>query len=277
MFMCEPVTCFGTKMNIAVLGGGTIGSAVAMALNRNGYCVTVTRRSPDKLDSLKMLGINTTSDNNLAAADADIIILVLKPQDVLGLLKEISGYTAGKIVISLAAALKIAKIRDIIPEAKVVRAMTNVAARVGGGYTVYSTDSLSEDEHRKVSALLGCFGAAEKIEERYMDALTAMSGSGPAYIFTIIESMVYAGLKVGLPRELALRSSYETILGSAKLVAEGNSTVSELRDLVTTPGGVTIDALYELENAGIKTAFMRAIEAATNKARRISDNIDAIK
>ena len=107
-----------------------------------------------------------------------------------------------------------------------------------------------------------------------MDALTALGGSGPAYIFTIIEAMVYGGLKVGLPRDLALRDSYQTIMGAAKLVAESGDHPSQLKDLVTTPGGVTIDALYELEDSGIRTAFMRAIEAATDKAKIISDALE---
>jgi len=261
-------------MRVSVLGGGTIGSAAAEALNSSGHEVTVTRRSAAKLEKLENLGIRTMSDNIVAAQEAEIILMVLKPLDTLFLLEKIGDHTRGKIVISLAAALSTSKIKSLIPDSKVVRAMTNVAARVGGGYTVYSSDDLSESEEGVVSGLLNSFGKTEKVEERYMDALTAMSGSGPAYIFTIIEAMVYAGLKVGLPRELALRSSYQTILGSAKLVAEGNSHVSELRDLVTTPGGVTIDALYELENSGIRTAFMRAIEAATNKARKISEEID---
>ncbi len=263
-------------MRIAVLGGGTIGSAVAEALYRKGHEVIVTRRSAEKLERLSKLGVEVSSNNLSACSGADIVILVVKPLDALSLLRDISGMIEGKILISLAAALKIKKIREVCPESMVVRAMTNVAARVGGGYTVYSSNSLGGEEIKTVEGILSCFGDVERVEEKHMDALTAMSGSGPAYIFTIIESMVYAGLKVGLPRELALRSSYQTILGSAKLVAEEDSHVSELRDLVTTPGGVTIDALYELENAGIRTAFMRAIESATQKARKISDEIDIL-
>lgn len=263
-------------MKIGVIGGGTIGSAVAESLNRNGHEVTVTRRSLHKLERLKELGIGISSDNKSVAQSSDVVLIVVKPLDAIAILKEISPILQGKIVISLAAALKVSKIREILPYSKVVRAMTNIAASVGGGYTVYCSNGLEVADENSVKAVLSCFGDAERVEERYMDALTAMSGSGPAYIFTVIESMVYAGLKVGLPRELALRSSYQTVLGSAKLVAEGKSHVSELRDLVTTPGGVTIDALYELENAGIRTAFMRAVESAALKARKISDDIDRI-
>lgn len=261
-------------MKISVLGGGTIGSAIAEALHKNGHNVTVTRRSVEKISGLAKMGIQVTSRNDKAAEDSEIIIIAMKPYDALAVLKELSGATKGKLVISMVAAVKEKQIRSLIPEATVVRAMTNVAARVGGGFTVYCSKSLTEENEKNVVELLKCFGETEKVEEKYMDALTALGGSGPAYIFTIIEAMVYGGLKVGLPRDLALRDSYQTIMGAAKLVAESGDHPSQLKDLVTTPGGVTIDALYELEDSGIRTAFMRAIEAATDKARMISDALE---
>ncbi|MGC8673183.1 MAG: pyrroline-5-carboxylate reductase dimerization domain-containing protein, partial [Thermoplasmata archaeon] len=124
-----------------------------------------------------------------------------------------------------------------------------------------------------VLEILSSFGEIEEVEERYMDALTAVSGSGPAYILTVIEAMMYAGLKVGLPRDLALKASYETVLGTAKLVSESGDHPSILKELVITPSGVTIDGIYELEDSGIRTAFMRAIESATNKSKLITDSI----
>lgn len=261
-------------MKISVLGGGTIGTAVALALRNRGHEVIVTRRSAKGSDVLSDAGIEVHTDNIRAVESADTVIVALKPLDGITVLRNLKSKLEGKLVISMAAALSTSKMRSLIPAAKVVRAMTNIAARVGGGYTVFCHNDLSKDDIRKVTEILSCFGECELVEERHMDALTAMSGSGPAYIFTVIESMVYAGLKVGLPRELALRSSYQTVLGSAKLVAASDSHVSELRDLVTTPGGVTIDALYELEEAGLRTAFMRAIAAATEKARKISDSLE---
>lgn len=263
-------------MKVSVIGGGTIGTAVAIALRGGGHEVVVTRRSTGKIEGLTGKGISVSNDNMDAINKTGITVISLKPLDAIAVLKELKDLLKGRVVISMAAALRISKISSILTESKVVRAMTNIAARVGGGYTVYSYDHLDAEDEKAVSHLLGCLGESERVEEKYMDALTAMSGSGPAYIFTVIESMVYAGLKVGLPRELALRSSYQTVLGSAKLVATGENHISELRDLVTTPGGVTIDALYELESAGIRTAFMRAIEAATEKAKKISDTLEKV-
>ena len=261
-------------MEIAVIGGGTIGSAIAEGLKKKGYGVTATRRSVEKLQRLAEMGVQVTSDNAEAVRKADVVIVALKPYDALEAIPKVSGEMRGKILISMIAAVKMARIKALAPDSIVVRAMTNVAAKVGGGYTVYCSNMLDASGEKDVISILGCLGETERVEERYMDALTALSGSGPAYIFTIIEAMVYAGLKVGLPRELALRSSYQTILGSAKLVRESGYHPSELRDLVTTPGGVTIDALYELEDSGIRTAFMRAIESATGKAKTISDSLD---
>ena len=261
-------------MKVAVIGGGTIGSAIAESLQRKGHKVLVTRRSVEKLKGLRDLGIDVSQDNEKAARLAEVIVIVLKPFDSIPVLRKITKYTEGKLVISMAAAVRISKIKPLVPGARVVRAMTNIAARVGGGYTVYSSLDLDTESEKTTKDILSCFGDTERVDEKYMDALTAMSGSGPAYIFTVIEAMVYAGLKVGLPRELALRSSYQTVLGAAKLVSQSSSHISELRDLVTTPGGVTIDALYELEDAGIRTAFMRAIVAATEKARSISAELD---
>lgn len=260
-------------MKISVIGGGTIGASIAERLQAKGFEVTVTRRSTGKLAELAQKNIRVTSDNISASKGADVVIIALKPKDTLRVLPEIAIHLKDKLLISMVAAIKESNLKKMAGEAVVVRAMTNIAAKVGGGYTVYCSKDLTEYSERSIQDIFSAFGDYDRVEEKYMDALTAISGSGPAYIFTIIEAMVYAGLKVGLPRDLSLRSSYETILGSAKLVAETGYHPSELRDLVTTPGGVTIDALYELEDSGIRTAFMRAIEAATKKAKIISDSL----
>ncbi len=260
-----------SNKSVAIIGAGTMGSAVAVALKNNGYSVVATRRSVEKLDDLKMMGMEVTSNNREAILKSDAVIFSLKPAETVIQIQKMQKELEGKLVISICASLPLSKLEFLMPNSTVIRAMTNVASRVGGGFTAYSiTDNVTSEGEKKALDVLRCFGEVEKIEERYMDALTPISGSGPAYIFTVIEAMVYAGLKVGLPRELALRASYQTILGSAKLVAESGDSLSALKETVITPGGVTIEALYELEDSRITTAFMKAIEAAADKARKSS-------
>lgn len=260
-----------TNKSVAVIGAGTMGSAVAVALKNNGYSVVATRRTVEKLDDLKTMGMEVSSDNRDAILKSDSVIFSLKPAETVVQMQKMAKELEGKLVISICASLPISKMESLLPKSTVIRAMTNVASRVGGGFTAYCiSDKVDKQGEKAALDVLRCFGEVEKIEERYMDALTPISGSGPAYIFTVIEAMVYAGLKVGLPRELALRASYQTILGSAKLVAESGDSLSALKETVITPGGVTIEALYELEDSRITTAFMKAIEAAADKARKSS-------
>lgn len=263
-----------TDKTVAIIGAGTMGSAVAVALKNSGFNVVATRRSVEKLDELKTMGMEVTSDNRDAVRKSDAVIFSVKPAETVNQMREMAEDLKGKVVISISASLPVSMMEAILPGSTVIRAMTNVASRVGGGFTAYCiSDKVSKEKEKEALEVLECFGEVEKIEERYMDALTPISGSGPAYIFTVIEAMVYAGLKVGLPRELALRASYQTILGSAKLVAESGHSLSALKETVITPGGVTIEALYELEDSRITTAFMKAIEAAANKAKKSAEDL----
>ncbi len=258
-----------SNKSAAVIGAGTMGSAIAVALKNNGYNVVATRRSLGKLDDLKEIGIEASSNNREAVIKSDAVVFSLKPGDTVKEIEKLKKELEGKMVISICASLPISKMESLLPDSVVIRAMTNVASRVGGGFTAYCiSDKVTGEQEKEALDVLRCFGEVEKIDENYMDILTPISGSGPAYIFTVIEAMVYAGLKVGLPRELALRASYQTILGSAKLVAESGESLSALKETVITPGGVTIEALYELEDSRITTAFMKAIEAAADKAKR---------
>lgn len=256
---------------VAVIGAGKMGTALAIALNNKGFKVTATRRTVKKLEDLRKDGIETTSDNRKAIRDSQAVVFSLKPWDTVQQMQELSEELEGKTVISVCSSLPIEKMESILPGSTVIRAMTNIAARSGAGYTIYSvSDMVTRDQEEEAAEFLRCFGDIEKIEERYMDALTPISGSGPAYIFSVIEAMVYAGLKVGIPRDLALRASHRAVMASAKLMEDEDTPISELKETFITPGGVTIEALYELENSGITAAFMKAIEAAAEKAKRSS-------
>ncbi len=259
---------------IAIIGGGTIGSSIAVPLKHNGFSVKITRRNVSALKSLIAENIDIGSDNIQAVKDSDIVIFTLKPGDVAAEARNLSMFIKNKIVISMAAAIPISILEKAMPDSLVFRAMTNIAAKVGSGFTPFCTMVKDQESVKTVFSILSSLGEVQQVEERYMDALTALSGSGPAYILTIIEAMMYGGLKVGLPRDLSLKASYQTVMGSAKLLAESGDHPSVLKEKVITPGGTTIDGIYELEDAGIRTAIMKAIEVSTLKARKISESIN---
>jgi pyrroline-5-carboxylate reductase len=262
--------------SVAVIGAGVIGGAIAKSLLKRGYKGTVmaTRRDLEKLNELEALGAKITTNNREAARNAEIIFLCVKPNDVGNVLKEISGEIEGKLVISTAATIPLKFYKRIVPKAKFVRTMPNIAVLVQEAYTAYCCDEdVTLNEKRKVEELLNLMGVSQEVEEKYMDAITALSGSGPAYISIIIEALMYAGLRVGLPRNLSLYGAAQTVLGTGKLILETQEHPAKIKDMVTTPGGTTIEAIYELEGSQIRQALMRAIKEATEKCQKIRKEI----
>lgn len=252
-------------MKVAVIGAGTIGSAVAKALAKN-YEVIATRRRIEKIKWLEEYGIEITSDNRTAAKVADIVIIAVKPNKIKRVLDEIREDIKGKIVISLAAAISLETLESLA-DAKFVRAMPNIAVLVGESFTAYATRNLDENEIRIIEDIFKTFGMCAKVEEEYMDAITGLSGSGPAYVSVFLEALMYGGLRVGLPRDVAILASAQTLLGTAKLLLELDLHPAQIRDMVITPGGTTIDGIFELEDSRIRNALMKAVDAATKKSR----------
>lgn len=261
---------------IAVIGAGVIGGAIVKGLVKSGYKgkIIATRRNVDKLEELKELGVSATTDNKKAAAEASIIFICVKPNDVTKVLEEIREAVNGKLVISTAATIPLKHYKKVVPEAKFVRTMPNVAILVQESFTAYTCDNdVTAEDKKKVKAIFNTMGVCQEVEEKCMDAVTALSGSGPGYISIIIEALMYAGLKVGLPRDLALHSAAQTVLGTGKLALEISGHVSAIKDMVTTPGGTTIEAIYELEGSQIRQALMRAVEKATEKSQKIREKL----
>lgn len=260
------------KESIAVIGAGVIGGSVIKSLLKTGYDgkITAADMQPTKLAELKKLGIAVTSDNKKAAQTSEIIFLAVKPNIVSLVLKDIKKAIEGKLVISSAAAVTVGFCKRLAPEARFVRIMPNLAILVQESFTAYCCDDdVTKEDIEKVETLLGVMGLSMEVEEKYMDAITAVSGSGPGYLSIIIEALTYAGLKVGLPRELALLSTGQTVLGTAKLVLKSGKTAAQIRDMVTTPGGTTIETIYELEGSQVRQALIRAVEAATRKSETL--------
>jgi pyrroline-5-carboxylate reductase len=255
-----------------------IGGAIVKSLLKKGYKgkIIATRREIGELGELEKLGATVSTNNKKAAKDSDIIFVCVKPNDVGKVLKEISKEIEGKLVISTAATIPLTFYKKVAPKARFVRTMPNVAVLVQEAFTAYCCDEdVTSEDKKKVKEILDIMGISEEVEEKHMDAITALSGSGPGYISIIIEALMYAGLKVGLPRDLSLYSSAQTVLGTGKLILEMREHPAKIKDMVTTPGGTTIEAIYELEGSQIRQSLMKAVAEATKKCHGIREKLSA--
>ena len=260
-----------SRAKIAIIGAGTIGGALARALGPD-WPVTATRRDLKKARSLEGLGVTLTSDNRSAAAWADVVLLAVKPRQVVPVLQELAEVTAGKTVISFAAAISLDIMNRAAPGTRFVRAMTNTAVEIRRGYTVYAcSDPVGEADRALAEEVLAHLGETQAVDESHLDVLTAMAGSGPAYLYTVVEALIYGALRMGLPRDLALRSAAHTLIGASELLLASGKHPAELRDSVVTPGGVTIEGLYELEEGKVRTAFINPVCSASTQARNLAE------
>jgi pyrroline-5-carboxylate reductase len=263
---------------IAVIGAGMMGSAIIKSLVKGKYKgkITAVDIFPEKLTELENVGVQVSSDNSKAAADADIVFIIVKPGDVEKVLKEIPKEIKGKLVISVAATVPLSFLKKNAPaESKIVRIMPNLGAMVQAAYTAYCCgENVTVEDKEKVKTLLNMMGVCDEVDEKYMDAITAVSGSGPGYMSIIIEALTYAGLKVGLPRNIALKAAAQTVMGTGKLVIDLNEEPAKIKDMTTTPGGTTIEAIYQIEQSQIRPAMIRAIEEATKKSQAIREKLN---
>jgi len=262
---------------ISIIGAGIIGSAIAriIAEKRVVERVIATRRSVEKLADLRKLGVEVTSDNRWAAREGDAILIAVKPGSVPQVLEEIRDEASGKLLISVAAGVPMALIERTVPGARVVRAMPNLALVVGESFTVYSVSRSATREDREfVRRLFSAMGLAYEVEEEALNAYTALTGSGPAYMAIFIEAMVLAGLRVGIPRDLALLGAAQVAIGTGKLIRDAAMHYASIKEMVVTPAGTTIEGLFELEGANIRRGVMRAVSAAAKRADEISRGFD---
>ena len=262
---------------ITVIGAGMMGGAIIKSLIKGNYGgkITAVDIVPEKLKDLEALGVKVSSDNRKAAGDADIVFIIVKPGDVEKVLKEISKEIKGKLLISVAATVPLKFLRKNAPDAKIVRIMPNLGALVQASYTAYCCeDNVTAEDKEKVKTLLNMMGICDEMDEKYMDAITAVSGSGPGYLSIIVEALMYAGLKVGLPRNIALAAAAQTMMGTGKLIIDLHEDPAKIKDMTTTPGGTTIEAIYQIEQSQISPAMIRAIEEATKKSQAIREKLN---
>ena len=263
---------------VAILGAGTIGEALVAGLLSAGWRtpgeIVATGRREERLTELtERFGISTTLSNAEAVAGAALVVIAVKPQDFEVLLGEIGGLLEpAQTVLSVAAAIPTTKIEQLIaPGVPVVRAMPNAPAIVHEGIAGVCAGAHAGDEHLSIAEdVLSHLGAVVRVPEPAMDAVTAVSGSGPAYFALLAEAMVEAGILLGLSREITTRLVVQTMLGTAKLLRDEHIHPVELREAVTSPGGTTIRAIRELERAGVRAAFLNAIQAAMERSRELA-------
>jgi pyrroline-5-carboxylate reductase len=263
-------------IKIAVIGAGMMGGAIVKSLVKGGCKdkIMAADAMSERVKEMERLGVAATSNNRQAAAEADVVFIVVKPGDEGKVLKEISKEVKGKLVVSVAATVPLAFLKKTVPEAKFIRIMPNLAAMVQSSYTAFSCDQdVTQKDKEQAKALLDMMGVSEEVDEKYMDAITAISGSGPGYLSIIVEALMYAGLKVGLPRNVALNCAAQAVVGTGKLILELKEDPAKIREMVTTPGGTTIAAIYELEGSQVRQALMRAIEEATKKSQAIREKL----
>lgn len=263
----------------AVIGAGVMGETLLSGLVRAGRRVDQLLVGEKRAERARELeeryGVAVVS-NIEAATRADTLALVVKPQDMGDLLDEIAPVLrAGQLVVSLAAGIPTAYIEARVPEGvAVVRVMPNTPALVDEGMAAISPGSACSEAHlAEAEALLASVGRVVRIPERQQDAVTAISGSGPAYIFFVVESMIEAGVHLGLPRATASELVIQTLVGSAKMLRETGTHPAVLREQVTSPGGTTASALRELENHRVRAAFLTAMEAARDRSRELAEGI----
>jgi pyrroline-5-carboxylate reductase len=253
-----------------------MGAALIAGLVRSGRIeagrLTAADPRPSARESLDELGIRTVSEAAAAVSGQDLVVLAVKPQVAEALLREVGGLVeTGQILVSIMAGISTARIEErVTGPVPVVRAMPQTLVRLGAGATALCAGRHAGTEHLSlVQALFEAVGATAVVPESLMDAVTGLSGSGPAYLYTVIEALSDGGVRAGLPREVALKLAAQTALGAARMILESGAHPAVLRDQVTSPGGTTIAGLHVLEEKGLRDALISAVQAAAARAAEL--------
>ena len=276
-FKDAPLTNSLGGHRIAFLGAGKMAEALVKGLVGSGQilpeCITASDRHPENSKRLATrYGIHAAPDNLACVSGATLVILAIKPQELAGVVTQIAPHLSSEVlVVSVAAGVTTERIEQLLNRPiRVIRSMPNTGAMVGQSATALSMGKNARAEDLiAAQAIFEAVGRVVVVDEIHLDAVTGLSGSGPAYIFLIIEAMTDAGVKVGLSREIAQLLSVQTLLGAAHMLLETGEHPARLKDQVTSPGGTTIAGLHTLEAGGLRTTLMDAVEAATLRSREL--------
>lgn len=261
--------------SIGFLGGGNMAEALIRGLVKviSPGLIGVSGPRAERMDQLgQRYGIRGTRDNGELAARSDIIVLSVKPQIMERVLREIrDDVRKDALIISVAAGVSVSSMETLLPPGtRVIRTMPNTPALVQHGATAIAAGTHATDADLDTARMIfDAVGISVVLEESQLDAVTGLSGSGPAYVFLILEAFADAGVKVGLSRRNALLLATQTVMGSAKMLLETDEHPGRLKDMVTSPGGTAIAGLHTLEEGGLRTTIMNAVESATNRAREL--------
>ncbi len=265
---------------IGILGLGKMGSSLLEGLISGGVFppeeIIAYDIDPDKLERAKTLGINTAAEESEVVKKSDQIVLAIIPQKIKKVLQKISGdFRQGQLLISIAAGIRTEVVKEVIPEGVfVVRAMPNLAALAHYAVTVLSAgEEVPKNARQKAERIWSSVGKVFWLDEELMDAVTALSGSGPAYTFLFIEALTDAGVRVGIPRDVAYQLALHTVIGSAVLLERTGKHPIVFKDMVTSPGGTAIAGVEALERNGFRVALFEAVRAATERALQISERL----
>jgi len=263
-------------MVVGIIGVGRIGRALIEGFIEtkalDAKQIIANDRNIEKLRSLHAMGVQTVTKNSEVAKEASTIIISVKPKDVSNVLYEIKEYSIGKLIISVAAGIETKSIEKQLEEkARVIRVMPNIACTVRECASVYcmGRNATYEDE-QTVKNLFGAVGIVFRLPESLMDAVTGLSGSGPAYYFYIIKALAEAGIKEGLPEDIAIKLASQTAIGAGKIVLQSKMSLDELIKMVCSPGGTTIEGLKALTQAGVEEGLKKAVKWATNRSKELS-------
>lgn len=261
------------EKTIGIIGAGNMATAIARGLagRLNGSQLSISDKNRAQLDRLEDLGAFLTEDNRQVAERSDILILAVKPGIYPAVLEELASFS-DKLWITIAPGLSISFVKNYLgAEAKVIRTMPNMPAQVNCGMTVYACEPSALPEERQMTEeIFSCLGRVCCLDESLLNATVALNGSAPAYVFMMIEAMADEAVLSGIPRAVAYEIAAQTILGSAKMVLETDLHPAQLKDMVCSPGGTTIEAVEVLEKRGFRFALMDAMEACTEKSQQLS-------
>jgi pyrroline-5-carboxylate reductase len=265
------------KTKVAVIGAGKLGEALiagmmdARIVKKDQFIATAAHR--ERLDLVqKKLGVKVTLSNGEAVRKAHLILLCVKPQVVEEVLRQIADdMTPAHVLISVAASVSTRFMESILVKPiPVIRAMPNTPCQIKEGMTVVARGTHATDAHVEAARkMFEAVGRCLILDEKHMDAVTALSASGPAFVYTIIESLIEGGVRVGLPRDAATLMAAQMIHGAANMVLETGEHPAKLKDIVTTPAGCTVDGLLELEEGGLRVTLIKAVDRATRRAREL--------
>jgi pyrroline-5-carboxylate reductase len=269
------------KRRVGILGAGNMGEALIRGLLHGRVCrpeqILCSDTQPERLEAIrKTYGVKGTSDNSAVVKQSEIIILSIKPQIMKEVMEEVAEYLdLTKLIISIAAGVPLEVIESCAKkELRMIRVMPNICVSVReAGSAISGGRHATQDDLMIAKTIFNSVGKSLFVEEHLLDAVTGLSGSGPAYIFLIIDALADAGVKVGLPRHDALILASQTVLGSAKMLIETGEHPGKLRDMVTSPGGTSIAGLHALEQGGLRATLINAVEAATLRSKVLGEMI----